>query len=214
MTFMRISFILALALIIGGCGKKKPTLQEKVAAFNQGGWEKFEDSDYPGALSEFSSTLELDFTNAEGHVGSGWSQLLISGADLSDVISVLDSNATTDPAWQTDAWSALATGNLTLGNYAESDSFANLVITAEPAYVFDHLPEVDWTDMLVIRGQSQFFMADYDSAWQVIQDLIPGSDFELIDQADSTTWVIAGKTYALFGQLLADILWAFTESYR
>lgn len=212
-----ILIILSLTFLMD-CGKKGPTKSSRIKAALNAGWDEFESGDMEAALEEFMEAFNLDSTRAQSQVAVAWARLMIPGTDPATVISAINSNATDDQDWRNDAWCALAVAHLILDQYPEADSTASLVLTADPAYVFTHRPSVDWQDLLLIRGQALFFMAEYDLAWQVMSPLLTDPPYVSITPADPDTWVIWDvnryKTYDSFAEILAKVISALVEVHR
>ncbi len=212
-----ILIILSLTFLMD-CGRKGPTKSKRIKSALNAGWDEFENGDMEAALEEFLEAYREDASRAESQVAVAWARLLIPGSDPAAVIAVINSNATDDQEWRNDAWCALAVAHLILNQYPEADSTASLVLTADPAYVFTHRPSVDWQDLLLIRGQALFFMAEYDSAWQVMSPLLTDPPYVSITPADPDTWVIwvvdRYKTYDIFAEILARVISALVEVHR
>ncbi len=218
MRFARFLLIILSLTLLVDCGRKGPTKSSRIKAALNAGWDEFEDGDMEAALEEFMEAFNLDSTRAKSQVAVAWARLMIPGTDPATVISAIDSNATDDQDWQNDAWCALAAANLILSRHPEADSTALLVLTADAAYVFTHRPSVDWQDLLLIRGQALLFMAEYDSAWQVMSPLLTDPAYASITPVDPNTWVIWDvdryKTYTIFAEILAKVISALVEVHR
>ena len=204
-------------LLLVDCRKKGPTKSDRINASLNAGWDEFENGNMEAALEEFMEAFNLDSTRSESQVAVAWARLMIPGPPgPATVISAIDANSTNDQAWRNDAWFALAVAHLILHRHPEADSLALLVLTADPAYVFAHRRSVDWQDLLLIRGQALFFMAEYDSAWQVMNPLLTDKEYESIDPTNPSTWKIGntGKTYDMFAEILAKVISALVEVHR
>ena len=211
--------LMALSLmLLMDCRKKGPTKSDRIKASLNAGWDEFENGNMDAALEEFLEAYVEDSSRAQSQVAVAWARLLIPDIDPATVIAVIDSNATDDQDWRNDAWCALAVAHLILNQYSEADSVALLVLTADSAYVFAHRPSVDWQDLLLIRGQALFFMAQYTSAWQVMGPLLTDPPYVSIDPADPNTWVIWDvdryKTYNIFAEIVAKVISALVEVHR
>ncbi len=216
MRFARFILIILSLTFLVDCGRKSPTKSSRIKSALNAGWNEFEDGDMEAALEEFMEAFNLDSTRAQSQVAVAWARLMIPGTDPATVISAIDSNATDDQDWRNDAWCALAVAHLILSQHPEADSLALLVLTADTAYVFTMRPTVDWQDLLLIRGQALFFMAEYDSAWQVMNPLVVDTQYESITPTTPSTWKIgnAGKTYDMFAEVLAVVISALVEVHR
>lgn len=216
MKFVRLILIILSLTLLVDCGKKGPTKSSRIKAALNAGWDEFENDNMEAALEEFMEAYSMDSSRAQSQVAVAWARLLIPGTDPATVISAIDSNSTDDQDWRNDAWCALAVAHLILSQYPEADSAALLVLTADTAYVFTHRPSVDWQDLLLIRGQALFFMAEYDSAWQVMSPLVVDTEYESIDPTIPSTWKIGntGKTYDMFAEVLAKVISALAEVHR
>ncbi|MEE9464313.1 MAG: hypothetical protein V3W14_01900 [Candidatus Neomarinimicrobiota bacterium] len=216
----QISILLALmvSFALVGCGRKSPTQSSRIKSALRAGWNEFDDGNMEAALEEFLEAYSLDSTRAQSQVAVAWARLMIPGTDPATVIAVIDSNATDDEDWQNDAWCALAVAHLILNEHQEADSAAFKVLAADSAYIFVNRPSVDWNDLLLIRGQALFFMAEYDSAWTVLTSLVVGTIYESIDPTNLNTWVFWDvdryKTYNMFAEILAKVISALVETHR
>ncbi len=210
-----ILIILSLTFLVD-CGKKSPTKSSRIKAALNAGWDEFENGDMEAALEEFMEAFNLDSTRAQTQVAVAWARLMIPGTDPATVISAIDSNATDDQDWRNDAWCALAVAHLILSQHQEADSMASLVLAADSAYMFTMQPTVDWQDLLLIRGQALFFMAEYDSAWQVLDPLVVNTEYTSIDRTDPSSWIIGNmdEPYDFFAEVLAVVISALVEVHR
>ncbi|MFC1481147.1 hypothetical protein ACFL6E_02750 [Candidatus Neomarinimicrobiota bacterium] len=218
---MKSTYILALlsAVLWFGCSKDKgPTRSERIQAYIDAGWTEYAANEFTDARDEFGSALDLDSTSAGAQVGYAWSTMQIPRADVRDVFSIITNDATEDLTVQTDAWTVMSGAHLVLREYPPADSLALLVLTTDSSYVFTNDPNVDWRDVLLLRGQALYFMSFYDSSWTVIQPLVIGTNYEHIDYTDPTTWSIStnpsAETYTIFAGVVSIILEALTEDYR
>ncbi len=205
------------AVFSPGCKcKKSITAGERLAANIAAGWESFESANYADALIEFSDAMDIDSTSGEARTGFGWSLLRTNGADLNNVLAILNIDATDDLVHQTDAWTAKATSHLLLSQYPPADSVAKLVLDTDTNYVFVHDPSVQWRDLLITRGQALYHMSDYDSAWQVILPLVNEDTVYTNIDPDSTSWTLALGTqpYTIFAEVLGIVLTALAEINR
>ena len=204
-------------LLLVDCRKKGPTKSDRINASLNAGWDEFENGNMEAALEEFMEAFNLDSTRSESQVAVAWARLMIPGPPgPATVISAIDANSTNDQDWRNDAWCALAVAHLILNQYPQADSVALLVLTADAAYVFAHRPSVDWQDLLLIRGQALFFMAQYTSAWQVMGPLLTDPAYASINPANPSTWKIGktGKTYDMFAEIVAKVISALVEDHR
>ncbi len=212
---MRFATMLSLLLLLwSGCGKSGPTKQERIAAFNQTGWELFQDDEFADALRQFNSGLNLDDLNVDGNLGRGWSLLMLGDPDLDTTTAALE-RAATNAAAQQDAWCGLSATALNDQRYPDADSLAARVLTAsDTSYVFLYRDQVDWQDLLLIQAQARYFSTDYTGAWNATLLLTVGTEFEPIDPADPSTWVIGAKLFVLFEELLAQVISRLAEEHR
>ena len=204
---------LLLLIIWSGCGKAGPTEPERIKAFIKMGWELFQDEEFAEALHQFNSVLDLDTLNVDGNLGSGWSLLMLGDPDLDKTIAALE-KATGSAERQQDAWCGLSAAALNDQRYPAADSLAAKVLTANPAYVFVYRDSVNWRDLLLIQAQARYFITDYAGAWDATLLLTVGTEFELIDPADPSTWVIGAKLFSLFEELLAEVISRLAEQLR
>lgn len=218
MRFAHYILIIISLTFLMDCGKKSPTKSSRIKSALNAGWDEFESSNMEAALEEFMEAFNLDSTRAQSQVAVAWARLMIPGIDPATVIMAIDSNSTDDQDWRNDAWCVLAVAHLILNQYPQADSVALLVLTADPAYVFVHRPSADWQDLLLIRGQALFFMAQYITAWQVMGPLLTDPAYASIDPADPNTWVIWDvdryKTYNIFAEIVAKVISALVEVHR
>jgi tetratricopeptide (TPR) repeat protein len=222
---MRIKVILLLlaaaALSLGvSCKGKGPTKQERIDAFNEAGWVSMEEGNFAEALQEFAAAVGLDSDNAEGNVGLGWSLILSNSSNLPRMSTALEFG-TADTEWQQDAWSGLAVARLNQQRYAEADSLAGLVLSADSAYVLVYYSDVDWRDLLVIQAQARYYNVDYAQVWQAVLPLLAdttsltvGVPDGNLDPYDSATWVVNGTNFALYEVALADVIFRLVQIYR
>ncbi len=204
---------LLLLLLWSGCGKAGPTKQERIDAFNETGWEQFQKDEFAVALRQFNSGLDLDGDDVDGNLGRGWSLLMLGDPDLDTTTAALE-KATASAAARQDAWCGMSAVALNDQRYPAADSLATLVLTANPAYVFVYRDSVNWRDLLLIQAQARYFTTDYAGAWDATLTLTVGTEFELIDPADPSTWVIGARLFTLFEELLAKVISRLAEQHR
>lgn len=215
MRWIRLIMILILVLGLGACRKKGPTKQQEINALLDSGWEAIELDSWSEARIDFLDVLDFDPLIASANVGLGWSMILLGDDDLDGAAAYLE-KGTTDTQWRYDAWSGLAAIRLSQGLYAKADSLAGLVLAAQPSYVFEKRPEIEWPDLLLIQAQARFITTDYAGAWLAIQPVIGGSPlpYGSVDPADPATWEIDGESYLLFEQALSVMISKLTDHYR
>lgn len=212
--------VLLSAVLWFGCGKDDgPTTSEQIQAFIDTGWKQFNAANYTAARTEFGDALNLDSTSAGAQVGYAWSLMRIPGSDMQTLLSIITSDSTDALELRTNGWTVMSAANLVLRQYPPTDSLALLVLNADTSYVFSiGDPDVDWRDVLLLRGQALYFMSYYDSAWVVVQPLVIGTEYDAIDNTDPTTWSItvgaATTTYTIFAEVLSIVLGALIEDYR
>ncbi|MCK4577641.1 MAG: hypothetical protein KAU50_02550 [Candidatus Marinimicrobia bacterium] len=213
-----ITLLCIIMMLSASCRKKGPTASERIKSALRAGWENFEAERFTAAENDFWDAFAMDSSRAESQVGLGWARFMIPGTALTTVLSAIDSNATDNADWQTDAWCLLASVNLSRMEYGTADSLAALTLSSDTSYVFLHRPEIDWQDLLVVRGQALFFMAEYDSSWTVMMPLTDGTSHSSIDPDDETTWSITIEnntiTYTIFAEVLARVISDLAEQYR
>jgi len=225
MRFAKITLAYGAILALSTCEwcEPGPTIQEQVAAFNEGGWQLFTESKFTAALEEFMEGLNLDPVNSSGNVGRGWSLLMLDDQDQDTIIAVLEVGAAGPSAdgWQEHSWCGLAVVKLNQLLYSEADSLAERVLAADSGYVFTYHEQIDWCDLLIIQAQARFITNDYDGAWQAVGPLLvdtPTLEVGLPDgnlvRADPNTWIVDGITFALYELALAKVIHILAEKYR
>lgn len=163
-------------------------------------WEYFEMTNYDMAYSKFESVISMDPDNKDAYNGRGWCSLLMNDIESAeaDFVTALNKGSTS-----LDPHAGLAAVYISNDEFLLAISKAQYVITNDPEYSFFHEPEINYLDMHLILAMAYFHTGDFQNTYNHILVLDPDI---IIDENNSSTWVLNGNQYASYAELLMAII--------
>lgn len=204
-----------LALVLSGCtsgdevaGGEDPSAADLTIE----GWACFDAASYAAALERFEAAQLKDGSYGSAHTGEGWARLMLaetlSEIDLAraSFSAALLYGETGAEVYGGRAALGLAAdfGTLTL---ATAISDAQAARTAEPAFVFAHLPSFDSADLWRIEAYAQAAAGDFAAALTAADAVSPSG----IEQLQRSTWVVDEVPYAAFAEAVMAHLVRISE---
>jgi tetratricopeptide (TPR) repeat protein len=146
------------------------------------GWTDFEEGDYDSAVDRFRAAIDCNAfswpDHADAYSGIGWTHLMRE--NVTESLQWLDI-AISEGFGSNDMHAARAAAERDLPNFEEAIYWAGVVLESQPDYVFPHKESYDWRDLRIIRAQSFFALAEYESVNQEIE-LLGGVVQDLQDE--------------------------------
>lgn len=134
------------------------------------GWTDFEDGNYDTAADMFRAAIECNAfswtDHADSYAGMGWTHLMLE--DIANCLQWLEV-AIAEGFGSSDMHAARAAAERDLPDFEEAIYSAGVVLDSHPDYVFSHKESYDWRDLRIIRAQSFFALAEYESVNQEIE---------------------------------------------
>ena len=185
--FMFTCLLLVPPLIIDGC---KPTtdvgdtivnISDPVSeslALNTQGWNSFEAKNYTGAISYFKQAIAKYDQDADAYNGLGWAYARLDSLEKAiynfDVALGLMTRIFNGDAGILDAYAGRSFVSLALGKYNEAITSVNAIQSyGVRFYAFRHDVSISLDDLLLVKAQSYFLLANYWSSQQIIDYLDP-----------------------------------------
>ena len=186
---------LALVCSLAGCGNGEPPPPTLPSLHP--GWVAFEAEDHVGAMDEFRFTLSIDPSNADAHLGLGWSLLFLDSLSVAEgELAIAHSSGLDRPE---DAFCGLAVARLGMEEFLSTIQAADSVLSLDPAYVFTHRSTIDFLDVHLVRAEACIHEGDLISA-QESMDVIDPSN--ILDPAEPSTWIVDGRSYSIYEEAL------------
>lgn len=202
---------LLLAGFLAGCSSGDdptpvtPTGPTTAAEYTARGWERFEDADYSGALSDFNQAIDRNATYGEAYTGQGWTLMAqaVSPTAMQSVVGSFD-NAINNGVTGADALAGRAAANLGAGgeslDNAEADALAALA--ADGSFIFSHGAGINTDDLRLINAFAQAVRGEFSGALAAADQVLDSG----IEEGSSVTWAVDGTTYDSFtGAVLAHL---------
>jgi len=205
-----LSALLGAALLMGcgGGGGDDPVIPDNpttAAGYTSRGWERFEDGDLSGALSDFTDALGMDADHGPAHAGQGWVRLsqATSPLTMQAAVSAFTSAIT---AGESGAYVQAGRAAANLGSsstyLAAAVTDAQAARATDPAFVFSHWTSFDLVDVRLIEAFARAGQGNLAEAL-TLADVIQASG---ITAGNSATWQVDGVDYASFaGAVLAQL---------
>jgi tetratricopeptide (TPR) repeat protein len=134
------------------------------------GWTDFDNGDYDTATDRFRAAIECNAfswpDHADSYAGMGWTHLMLE--DIAECLQWLEV-AIAEGYASSDMHAARAAAERDLPDFEEAIYSAGVVLDSHPDYVFSHKKSYDWRDLRIIRAQSFFALAEYESVNQEIE---------------------------------------------
>ena len=189
-----------------------PDTPDTAAEFSARAWGFFESELYNDALADFGSALDLDSGYGEAMAGRGWCQLLLATSVFGVNSSIVNFDLA-QAAGENENYvmAGLAAAQLGAGGdyLASAITNAGLVLSADPAFVFEHQISFDTKDLLLIRAFAHAVPGDF----QLALDQADVIDDSGIDENMPSTWVVGGTTYTSFAAAVLAHLHQLSEQY-
>ncbi len=189
-----------------------PNPPDTPAEFTTEGWNYFKVDNYDEAVTSFNSALALDNSYAEAMAGKGWCQLM-------QAASVLDANSSivlfnqAQAAGENENYvkAGLAAAQLASAGDFLDDAITNagLVLSDNPAFVFEYQITFDSRDLILIRSFAHVVVGDFELALAQ-SDLIQDSGIVV---NDPETWVVDAIAYTSFEAAVLANLHELSEYY-
>jgi len=210
-TVFLVSGLLVVLLLIGCRDDEEvgapltPSNPTTAAEFTSRGWERFEVSNFSGALNDFNDAIFLDTTYGEAHTGHGWTRLS-QATSLNSMRAAVGSfgNAMANGENGADVLAGRAAANLGSGEASLDAAVADAraALSADADYVFSHRTSFDSLDLHLIDAFANAAHGNFSDAL-VPADLVLESG---IDEGNASTWVVDGTNYDSFtGAVLAHL---------
>jgi tetratricopeptide (TPR) repeat protein len=175
----------------------------------QEGWADISAGSHEDALGNFDVALTLDPENIEATMGKAWSLLFLDSGNTLDLIKYLLEKGVSDSTWSADAYCGLSIVAFAQGNYTTAITYADILLSADPIYVFEYFSEIDFHDILLVKAQSQFLTQNYMDAYTTLSSI---SDVGL-DPDQEESWVVNGISYPSFESALVALIALVTTEY-
>ena len=171
--FTKTIFMIAFALsfIANGCDDYEASLLDAA-------WKKFENKDYDGAHTEFTT-----LNGPESRIGLGWTLLRMDSipeADRAFRVAAGDSIL--------DGYAGMAITSWKTGRYATAIYAASFVERLDPEYYFVHDPSVELNDLILHKAFCQYYLNDLTAC---------NASIKKIDQ----TWVVSTNPTVILNKL-------------
>ena len=206
-------------LLLAGCGggddptPTTPSTDPTTAVgYANRGWDRFEDDNYSGALSDFNDAIDLDATMGEAYAGQGWARLAQAASPIS-MQTAAGSFANAIGNGENDAYvlAGRAAANLGSGtaflDAAVTD--AQAAVAADGVFVFSHRTSFKVVDLRLIEAFGKAAQGNFSGALTAA-DIVLDSG---IDEGSSVTWVVDGTTYDSFNGAVLAHLHKVSEQY-
>jgi tetratricopeptide (TPR) repeat protein len=202
-----------LATLLVGCGgggggdssPTGPTEPTTAAGYVTRGWDRFEQGNKTGALSDFNEAISLDQSLGSAHAGQGWARLAQATSSIS-MQAAVSSFANAAASGETSAYVTAGKAAAHLGSgTAFLDSAitaAQAALSADPTFVFSHQASFDAKDLRLVVAFARVRQGDFAAAL-VAADQVQASG---IVEGNPATWQVEGVTYTSFiGAVLAHL---------
>ena len=175
----------------------------------QEGWAAFSAGLHDNAIINFDDALIVDPENIEATMGKAWSLFFIDSEGTLDLMKYLFEKGVSDSIWSSDAHCGLSIVTFAQGNYTTAINYANILLSADPNYVFDYFSEIDFHDILLVKAQSQFLTLNYIDAYTTLSQI---SDITL-DPDNEDSWEVNDMFYPSFESALSALIEIVTSIY-
>ena len=163
-------------------------------------WDFFEDNEYQSAYVKFDAAIDADSRNSDAYHGRAWSALLMS--DVSAAIqdfnaTIYYGNSGLDPI------AGLAIACQADQQYSSAISKAQLVLSSNSNYYFEHMPLINFRDLHLILAMAYFHTGNLAQTCNQIMILEPEIS---IAQNDSSTWKYNDQPYNSYAETLMAVI--------
>ncbi|MDP8228123.1 MAG: hypothetical protein P9M15_01570 [Candidatus Electryoneaceae bacterium] len=134
------------------------------------GWDKFEEDDWNGALTDFRSAIDRDINLSDAYNGAGWASGkspdgLNNAADYFDVSLQKDTT-------RYDALGGWAFVVYQQGEWQLSIEKAEYVLHRRPGWRFLHQSSLDFNDLRLMMTTAWCNLDNYDTAYNIVIDYL------------------------------------------
>ena len=168
----------------------------------QEGWADLSAGSYEDALDNFDVALSVDPENIEATMGKAWALLFVDSGNTLDLMKYLFEKGVNDSTWSSDAYCGLSNVTFAQGNYTAAINYADILLSADPNYVFEYFSGIDFHDILLVKAQAQFLTQNYIDAYTTLS---PISD-DTLDPDNEESWEVNGISYPSFESALAALI--------
>lgn len=126
-------------------------------------WVSFENKEYTKAITLFTNAYEKNREGVDALIGLGWSYMLDS--KLEQAISKLNLISGN----HNEVMAALAYIHHFRGNYTQSNSSVDNLLTSKPDWSFKRGLNLNIKDLHVLQGQNYFLLGSYSESLKYIQ---------------------------------------------
>ena len=175
----------------------------------QEGWAALSAGFHDNAIINFDEALIVDPENIEATMGKAWSLLFMDSEGTLDLMKYLFEKGVSDSIWSADAYCGLSIVTFAQGNYTNAINYANILLSADPNYVFEYFSEIDFRDILLVKAQSQYLTQNYIDAYTTLSQI---SDVTL-DPDNEESWEVNEMFYPSFESALAALITLVTSMY-
>ncbi len=175
----------------------------------QEGWADLSAGSHEDALDNFDVALTVDPENIEATMGKAWSLLFLDGGNTLDLMKYLFEKGVSDSTWSADAYCGLSIVAFSQGNNTTAITYADILLSADPIYVFEYFSEIDFHDILLVKTQAQFLSQNYMDAYTTLSSISDDS----LDPANVESWEINGISYPSFESALSALIASVTTEY-
>ena len=177
--------------------------------YNQEGWSNISSGSYEDALDNFDVALTVEPENIEATMGKAWSLLFIDSGSTLDLMKYLFEKGVSDTTWSADAYCGLSIVIFAQGNYTTAITYADILLSADPTYIFEYFSEIDFHDILLVKTQSQYLTQNYMDAYTTLSSISDDS----LDPDQEESWIVNGISYPSFESALAALIASITSEY-
>lgn len=199
----KLFYLLPLYLIILSCGifegddPEPESSAEEIIAM---GWMNFESGLYQDAIGDFNDALIKDPNALEAYSGLGWSYIRIKSIENaeSNFLTALNENYA-----GVEMLAGLSAISLAWGQYLDAIEYAESVISANSAWVFEHDSNINFKDIWYIAAIAYFHEGELDEVESAILHIDNGFS---IFADDPSTWVINEQVFDTYIEVIAAYL--------
>ena len=175
----------------------------------QEGWADLSAGSHDDALDNFDEALVVDPDNIEAAMGKAWSLLFIDNGSTLDLMRYLFEKGVSDSTWSADAYCGLSIVTFAQGNYTTAINYADILLSADPNYVFEYFSEINFRDILLVKAQAQYLTQNYIDAYTTISQISDDS----LDPDNEESWQVNEIYYPSFESALAAMIALVTAVY-
>ncbi|NQU66979.1 MAG: hypothetical protein HQ510_03465 [Candidatus Marinimicrobia bacterium] len=175
----KILFITLILLFVFSCTEKYSDdtfLSQRPHTYNwlmEKAWISFQETDFDRAIEYFQTAANRDATKAEPYLGLGWSYARSSDLDLENAVSNFG-RATQfsffepelESLYTNEANAGLAIVSFANGDYESTISYIDLVLNADPGFIFRYDNAITNFSLEQLKYYSQFYMQNISELYE------------------------------------------------